>query len=232
MTNIIAEIGQNYNGSIEKALKLIELAKLSGADIAKFQIFDPKTIFQKTNNPWWKYNLANELKKDDVFRLFEECNKHKIEFMASVFDLERLQWLIDLDVKKIKIASRSIDNKELINKAIETGKEIVISLGQWTGKSLPYGQKDNLKYLYCVSNYPTELVDLNLRNVNFNRIHGFSDHSIGTTAALFAMSMGARIIEKHFTDDKKSYGPDHSCSATPDELKILCDFRDNLKILR
>ena len=96
---------------------------------------------------------------------------------------------------------------------------------------MPFGRPDNVKYLHCISKYPTELSELNLRNIDFRLVDGFSDHSIGVTAALFAMSNGASIIEKHFTDDKMKYGPDHSGSATPDEFETLCKFRDELSAL-
>ena len=231
MTMIIAEIGQNYNGSLGDAFRLIKLAKDAGADVAKFQIFDPLKIFTEEGNPWWEYNLANELTHEDVVKIFEECKKNEIEFMASVFDVERSEWLLDLNVNRIKIASRSIKDSDLVEKAIRSGKEIVISLGQWTEKGLPYSPQDNVKYLHCISKYPTELSELNLRNVDFSFLDGFSDHSIGVTAALFAMSNGAKIIEKHFTDDKMKFGPDHAGSATPNEFKVLCEFRDQLKVL-
>ena len=116
-----------------RTIELIKLAKLSGADIAKFQIFNPVEIFTEEDNPWWEYNLANELSKDDVSKLNAECVKQGIEFMASVFDLERLQWVLDLGVKRVKIASRSINDQQLIEASVEIWKKVIISLGHWNG---------------------------------------------------------------------------------------------------
>ena len=231
MTKIIAEIGQNYDGSLENAIELIKLAKLSGADIAKFQIFNPVEIFTEEDNPWWEYNLANELSKDDVSKLNAECVKQGIEFMASVFDLERLQWVLDLGVKRVKIASRSINDQQLIEASVESGKEVIISLGHWNGSILPYQQHKNVRHLHCISKYPTELAEINLRGVDFSSVDGFSDHSIGVTASVYAMCNGARLIEKHFTDDQTKPGPDHGCSATPEEMAFLCKLRDELSLM-
>tara|TARA_B100001248_G_C27356684_1_gene444197 strand:+ start:458 stop:1165 length:708 start_codon:yes stop_codon:yes gene_type:complete len=226
---IIAEIGQNHNGDIDLAKQLIEKAKTNGADAAKFQVYDAKKLFPpKAENEWYDYNCKTELKKDQVIELSNFCKDINIEFIASVFDSSRVEWLELINVKRYKIASRSILDKYLIESVIKTKKPILISLGMWEDKKFPDFKCENkIDFLYCVSKYPTLLKDIKIKNVDFRVYSGFSDHTIGIDASCVAISRGAKIIEKHFTLDKKMYGPDHSCSMTPDELKKLNDFRTN-----
>ncbi len=226
---LIAEIGQNHNGDMLLAKKLIELAKQSGADVAKFQLFCAKTLFKKENNPWYEYNLKTELNKSSVEMLIEYSNKVGIEFMASVFDEERISWLEELGVKRYKIASRSIEDKQLIDAVLKTGKPTIISLGYWCKDELPDFKGNIQGYLYCVSKYPTPIEDINFSKISFDDYLGFSDHTIGIAASCVAVSRGAKVIEKHFTLDKNLYGPDHKGSALPEELIELRKFTDQVK---
>ncbi len=222
---IIAEIGQNHNGDLETAKRLIRVAKESGADVAKFQIYDAKTLFSKENNPWYDYNCKTEVSRTQVDDLANECAKCGIEFMASVFDIERVDWLEAVGVKRYKIASRSVHDLPLIDRLVATGKPIIVSLGMWNESDFPQILgASSLEFLYCVSKYPTPLSDLHLSTVDFSRYAGFSDHTIGIAAPIAAIALGARIIEKHFTLDKKLYGPDHEGSMTPRELTALSEF--------
>ena len=102
---IIAEIGQNHNGDMNLAKELIISAKQNGADIAKFQLFDARKLFKKSNNPWYEYNCKSELSQDDLLVLNEVCEKEGIEFMASVFDVKRIKWLEEISVKTIKVCN-------------------------------------------------------------------------------------------------------------------------------
>lgn len=228
---IIAEIGQNFNGDIALAKKMIHLVKECGADVAKFQVYDAKALFPKENNPWYDYNCKTELTKKDLVELFDECEKVGVEFMASVFDLQRVDWLEELGVKRYKTASRSIRDTALISKIVATKKPLIVSLGMWGEENLPEIKAENqLDFLYCVSKYPTEFSDLHFSKVDFkNKYSGFSDHTLGITAPVIAMARGARIIEKHFTLDKTMYGPDHSGSMTPEELKQLVQFKKEIQ---
>lgn len=227
---IIAEIGQNHNGDMVLARELIQAAKAGGADAAKFQLYDARKLFSKTNNPWFKYNCKTELSREQTEILAGECRSAKIEFLASAFDAERVGWLEDIGVKRHKLASRSISDKALLSRLCSTGKPLLVSLGMWKGSKFPYMRmKGKVDYLYCVSKYPAALSDIDLDNVDFARYAGFSDHTIGITAAMAAFARGARIVEKHFTLDKKMYGPDHQGSMTPDELKALHLFRKDLR---
>jgi sialic acid synthase SpsE len=106
----IAEIGQNFNGDLVLAKELIWAASESGANVAKFQLFNAAQLFSKHNNPWYEYNLSNELTLDQVYELSVECDLAKIEFMATPFDNVRVSWLEEIGVSRYKLASRSIQD--------------------------------------------------------------------------------------------------------------------------
>ncbi len=230
---IIAEIGQNHNGDIKLALEMIHIVKENGADVAKFQLYDAVKLFPKEGNPWYEYNCKTELSRDQVYLLNEECKKVNIEFMASVFDIERIKWLEEIGIKRHKIASRSIRDKGLINAVCATGKPLLVSLGMWNEKEFPIiPSKSKIDFLYCIAKYPTSMEDLHFSDIDFKKYAGFSDHTIGVNAPVAAISRGANIIEKHFTLDKKMYGPDHEGSMTPEELKFIDQFRkDFIKMI-
>lgn len=222
---IIAEIGINHNGSLNLAHELIRQAKISGADIAKFQFYDPYKIFGPKGSYPNPEALAQALTVqfgfDEAKQLKVWCDQEGIEFMASTFDLERFEWMERLGVTRHKIASRSVEETALCDRILATGGETFISLGFWTGAGVPY-RAANARYLYCVPKYPTPYEDLELPISFADSVYqGFSDHTIGIEASLVAVGRGARIIEKHFTLNKGLPGPDHICSATPAELAEL-----------
>ena len=222
---LIAEIGQNHNGDLALARELIRQAKANGADVAKFQVFDARRLFPCEGNVWFDYNCRTELTRERVARLSDECRSVGIEFIASVFDVERIGWLEDLGVSRYKVASRSVHDEELLTALGLTGKPLIVSLGHWTGQDFPVIPTDApVAFLYCVARYPAALEDLRLESIDFARYAGFSDHTPGVVAASVALSRGARIIEKHFTLDRTMYGPDHAGSMTPAELRHLADF--------
>ena len=227
-TEIIAEIGQNHNGDMEVAKRLIHEAKRAGADVAKFQLYDARALFPKEGNEWFDYNCKTELTRAQIRMLAEECDRAGIEFMSSVFDIERIAWLEEVRAKRYKIASRSIFETALIGAVAATGKPMLVSLGKWDRPGLPDIKAiGGVHYLYCIAKYPPALTEVHLGKVDFNVYAGFSDHTIGTAAPIAAIARGARIIEKHFTLDKTMYGPDHTGSATPAELAQVCAFRDD-----
>jgi N,N'-diacetyllegionaminate synthase len=228
---IIAEIGQNHNGDMNLAKEMIHATSEAGADVAKFQIFDAKSLFSSLNNPWYEYNLKTELSFDQISELAAECEKLKIEFMASAFDTTRVGWLEKLGVKTHKIASRSIYDRELAKSMLATNKPVIVSLGMWNSDSFPeWLTNHQTSFLYCISEYPTPIENLHLRKVDFSKYSGFSDHSIGIEASFIAMARGARIIEKHFTLDKEHYGPDHKGSMDPNELSQIVAFARNVEL--
>jgi N-acetylneuraminate synthase/N,N'-diacetyllegionaminate synthase len=229
---IIAEIGQNHNGDMALAAKMIRSAKKNGADVAKFQLYDARKLFSKVGNPWFKYNCKTELSHEQVRYLVQVSKDVDIEFMASVFDVDRIEWLEEAGVKCHKVASRSLQDKVLVNSLCRTGKPLLVSLGMWNGKGFPRIQATcEVQFLYCISKYPTPLSDIHLEKIDFSKYAGFSDHTIGISASMAAFARGAQIVEKHFTLDKKMYGPDHNGSMTPDELRALHLFRQDMERL-
>jgi sialic acid synthase SpsE len=228
---IIAEIGQNHNGSMSLAKELISAASEAGADVAKFQIFDAKSLFTPHNNPWYEYNLKTELAFDQILELAAECEKLKIEFMSSAFDTTRVGWLEKLGVKSHKIASRSVVDRKLGDAILATKKPIIVSLGMWEGESFPeWLINERTSFLYCISEYPTPSEKLKFSKVDFYKYAGFSDHTIGIEASCIAMARGARIIEKHFTLNKEDYGPDHKGSMVPSELSQIVEFARSVEL--
>lgn len=225
---IIAEIGQNHNGDMALAKELIAAAKDAGADVAKFQLFRARETFPpRESNPWFDYNCSTELSRASVEMLAEECRRRGIEFMASVFQSDLVDWLEGVGMRRYKIASRSVRDDALLRRVAATGKPMIVSLGMWDGPGLPSipAPRERVDFLFCISKYPTPLEDLRLKDRDFTVYAGFSDHTIGIEASVAAMARGAGIIEKHFTLDKAMHGPDHACSVTPDELKALVAFK-------
>jgi len=221
---IIAEIGQNHNGVMGLALEMIHAAKEHGADIAKFQLYDVDRIFPKTFE-WYAEGKQAQLTRDQVARLAEECDRVGIEFSASVFDLERFAWCEELGMRRYKVASRSIRDRELISAIARTGKPMIASLGMWGEERFPdIVSRGVVEYLYCVAKYPTRWEELHFDEIDFSRYAGFSDHTLGVEAALVAAASGARILEKHFTLDKEMHGPDHACSMEPHELAEIAKY--------
>lgn len=231
---IVAEIGINWQGDLDLALEMIKMAKRCGADTAKFQVYDPETTLDRNDPviaPWWDLIMATKLTRPELAVLFAACAKEKIGFLASAFDVERVGWLEALGVERYKIASRSINDEPLIQAVLATGKPVLVSLSE---KYCPYlfppaVMTDRCKYLYCVSEYPAPLNHVKFSPNMFHIYYGFSDHTIGITSSVVAMSLGAQIIEKHFTMSKLLPGPDHTCSASPLDLRRLCRARDEIK---
>ena len=226
---IIAEAGVNHNGNLAMALSLIEKAKQAGADVIKFQAYVPGELVVPGDS---QYQMLNSfaLEEKDFLLLQEKCAEEKILFLASVFDEVSLALLVKLNVAAIKIPSGEITNLPLIRKAAATGRPLLISagmstLGEVEAAVLAAEEEGNKKIalLHCVSEYPAPLEKTNLRAIKtlraaFKYPVGFSDHTEGYDAALLAVALGARIIEKHFTLDKNLPGPDHKLSLAPGEF--------------
>ena len=228
------------------AKKMISQAKVCGADIVKFQFYNPMKVLFRTDfssEEWGAICHAAMLTKDEVTELWDYAeNQVGIEFMASVFDLERLDWLIQLPVKRFKIASRSIYDYRLVKTIQAQGMPYFVSMGMvdkikedvhdtWDRLWIPHNGEGRITtYMRCVSKYPTPLSECGLfKNIfenGYDGYSGYSDHTIGTTVAKMAIAYGARVVEKHFTFNQEAVGPDHKCSATPTQLREICKFRD------
>ena len=226
---VIAEVGINHGGSVDEAMRLMDLAQLSGADMVKLQCFNPDE-FVSTSSPYFELFKSCKLNKSDIKKLFVHAERQGIVLFASVFDETNLNILEDVGCQLYKIASGDITHHTLISSVAKTGKPVIVSNGCSTlNETLVVKQlvsKDRICILHCVSNYPAEIHSLNLRSMDTVRKKmgvpvGFSDHTNGITAAIVATALGARLIEKHFTSDKANAGPDHSLSADPTEFKNL-----------
>ena len=213
----IAEIGMNHNGNFDLCFELIKQAKLSGADIVKFQL-------------GWrdKPGEINCITKEIINKLKRWCEYFQIELLFSIITYEAFKLIKPFKLKRYKIASRTvIDRPDLVKKVVKENKETIISLGMWKKKELPIKKSKNIKYLWCLSKYPCEPQDLKNLPKNFSKslYDGYSDHTIGIETCLIAISRGAQIIEKHFTLDKSNTTiRDHALSATPKEFKLLVDI--------
>lgn len=244
MVEIIAEIGINHNGSMAMAKELIRQAAIAGADVAKFQAYSVDALFGPNGedpNPVIHAGVKPlEFNKEQFVELKEYCEEEGIEFMCSVFDRERLKWMEDLGVKRHKIASRTSKlTRNLAEEIVATGKECFMSLGFGAEplegmESVKNKDVYNVKYLYCVAQYPTAYSELGIpKNFAKSLYTGFSDHSLGIEASLIAIARGAQVIEKHFTLNKGLPGFDHVCSMTPDELRELVYYARRMeKVLR
>ena len=215
MTLFVAEIGLNHEGSLDIAKEMTRRAALAGADIVKFQF-------------GWRAGPGelNELAMRDGEQLLECCEHHGVEMMASIISREGLLVAKKLELPRFKIASRTvIDDPELCEEVLAEGRETFISLGMWEGSDWPFGPPTDLKrYIYCVSKYPTPPEDLRSMPESFSTsgYFGYSDHYLGISACLVALSHGAHFIEKHLTLDKSSTTiRDHVLSATPEEFGII-----------
>ena len=149
--------------------------------------------------------------------------------MASVFDTERSIGLRKLGLNVIRLPQDLLE-MNCFRKINKNKKPLIASLGMWNEKYFPEELNEyGASFLYCISKYPTKLNELKFSEVDFNKYSGFSDHTVGISASLIALSRGAKILEKHFTLDKKMYGPDHSGSMIPDELFEINQFRCDLE---
>jgi N,N'-diacetyllegionaminate synthase len=214
---IISEIGINHNGDFRKIEELIRQSAIGGADYAKFQLYDSMRVFGDDSRK------KNEFTFQQVRQIKDICDVHGIEFFASVFDEEKIDWCEALDVNLYKIASRTVVKEpELCEKIIDTGKLVYVSLGMWENHWLPFGRK-NVKYFNCISKYPTSFLDL--EKFHFDEdIVGLSDHSYGPAYALYNIAHGAQVVEKHFTLNKGMEGNDHIGSMDLAELKTIKEY--------
>ena len=256
-TLIIAEAGVNHNGDLKKAKDLIQVAADSGADIVKFQTIIAENLVTH-NSPLANYQKKEkastgnqfqllkelELSQQDFKELFDLSNKLKIEFLSTAFDISSLEFLVNLGVKRIKIPSGEITNFPYLKKAGSFGLPIIISTGMSTMDEITSAldvllsegvQKSHLTVLQCTSAYPTTFESVNLLAMRtmkekFNTDIGYSDHTVGIEVAVAAVSLGAKVIEKHFTLSRKLNGPDHQASLEPKELKEMVKSIRNIEL--
>ena len=243
---IIAEAGVNHNGSVELAKELIDTAKDAGVDAVKFQTFKAEKVvvkdaqkaeYQKetTNIGESQYEMIKklELTEYDFSELVDYTKDKDILFLSSPFDTESVDLLAGINVPAFKIASGEITNFPLLRYIAKKGKPIILSTGMSTLEEVEEALTvirgegvEDVILLQCVSNYPAKMGDVNLRAMEtlkqaFKIPVGFSDHTLGITAPIAAVALGACMIEKHFTLDRNLLGPDHKASLEPKELKEM-----------
>ena len=243
---IIAEAGVNHNGSLELAHQLVDAAVRAGADAVKFQTFKaerlvspdaPKADYQlhTTDATESHFEMIRRLElSPDMHRdLKTYCGDRGILFMSSPFDEESADLLAELDVAVFKIPSGEITNIPLLHHVALKGKPMIVSTGmaylsevEAAVRAIQEAGNQQYVLLHCVSNYPADPADVNLRamgtmSVAFGAPVGYSDHTMGTEMPIAAVAMGANVIEKHLTLDRALPGPDHVASLEPGEFAAM-----------
>ncbi len=243
---VIAEMSGNHNGDINRALKILEAAKLSGADAVKLQTYRPDTITIKHDSPEFfiKGGIWNGLNTYDLYEeahtpwewhstIFNRAKELGITVFSAPFDPTAIEFLEQLDCPAYKIASPEIVDLPLIEQVARTGKPMIISTGMATLEEIQEaidaatnaGAVDII-ILHCVSAYPAPLEDINLSTIRelekrFKLPIGLSDHTLNTFVASLSVGFGACVIEKHVTLRRSDGGVDSSFSIEPEELEVL-----------
>lgn len=244
---IIAELSANHNGSLDRALQTIDEAKRCGANAIKLQTYtaDTMTIDSDRDEFMVKGGLWDGYKLYDLYRwaetpfewhkaMFERARKIGITVFSTPFDETAVDLLEDLNAPAYKIASFENTDLPLIRYVAKTGKPIIMSTGMATEGEIVEAVEaargagcKELVLLHCISSYPAPIDQANIRQLSelgrrFDVVPGLSDHTLGTTASVAAVALGACVIEKHFTLSRADKGPDSEFSIEPDELTRLC----------
>jgi len=231
-TFFIAEAGLNHNGDIKIAKKLIDEAANCGASAVKFQTFKTEKFVRKSNK-YFDLFKQSELSFEEFGELKDYAKSKEITFFSAPFDIESADYLKKIGVPCFKIASADLINAPLIRHVAKMNVPMIISTGLAIMKEVEdavnyclYEGNDKIALLHCIAHYPTLPEEANLQAINsmrekFSCPIGYSDNGESTLVDLVAVSLGANLIEKHFTLDKKQPGPDHSFSIDPTGLKTL-----------
>ncbi len=254
---VIAEAGVNHNASLKIAKELVDLALDSGADYVKFQTAVPEEVVTK-DAKMAEYQITNtgkletqlemtkriHLPLDDFYEIQTYCKSQKIGFLTTAFDPTSLKFISGMGLDMYKVPSGEITNLPYLRSLSKLGKPIILSTGMSDlseiGAALSILISDTLNLsditvLHCNSQYPTPYVDVNLRAMDTIRREfgvkvGYSDHTQGIDVAIAAVTMGASVIEKHFTLSRNMKGPDHKASLEGKELKQLVDGIKNVEM--
>ena len=243
---MIAEIGINHNGEPEIAKRMVEAIAATGAECVKFQTFSaeefvnsPEETYEyhsqgkKVRESMLKMFKRLELKREEFAHLFEHARNLGLIPLSTPTDHHAVNLLSDLEVGAFKIGSDDLVYKPFLSYVAQLNKPMIISTGMANAgeidqavNTINNAGNNQIIILHCVSLYPTPENEVNLRKISTLRFMydlpiGFSDHSQGITAALGAVSLGACVLEKHFTLDRNMPGPDHWFSADPEELVSL-----------
>lgn len=247
---IIAEAGSNHNRDFQQALRLIDEAVTAGANAVKFQTFRARTLYS-TKTPMIGYLKGQGLLREgeSVWDLLSRieipwewhedlaryCGERGILFLSTPFDLEAVEVLEKVGVPAYKIASFEITHQPLLTQVARTGKPVILSTGmasladiEWALEVIYRENNDQVVLLHCAVGYPPRYEDLHLRALHtlrqaFQVPVGYSDHTLGFTADVAAVALGAVVIEKHFTTDRRQPGPDHPFALEPPELRAMVE---------
>jgi len=246
-TYIIAEIGINHNGSLDVAKKLIDVAALSGCDAVKFQKRNPdvcvpehqKAVMRDT--PWGRmtyldYKYKVEFEKEEYDEIDRYCKEKGIEWSASPWDLDSLDFLMQYDLPWIKIPSAMITNEALMRASAATKKKVIFSTGMSTyeeiDQAVEWLQGSPILMLHCNSTYPAPLEDLNLKCIQTLKDRygcevGYSGHEFRIGTSVASVYLGATCVERHITLDRTMWGSDHLSSVEPQGLiKMVRGIRE------
>lgn len=256
-TLIIAEAGVNHNGDLDQALKLIDAAASAGADIVKFQTFKAnklvttsavKAAYQQisTGVAESQYEMIQklELSKEMHDQIISHCRKKNIEFFSTAFDIDSLDYLMELGMERIKVPSGEITNLPYLRRVGSFEKQVILSTGMSNLGEIEAAidvleqagtPRKKIIVLHCNTEYPAPMDEVNLRAMRsvgqaFGVEVGFSDHTEGIEIAIAAVALGATVIEKHFTLDRNLPGPDHRASIEPNELTRLVSSIRNVEL--
>jgi N,N'-diacetyllegionaminate synthase len=253
-TYVIAEAGVNHNGDYEIARRMIIEAKKAGADAIKFQTFKAESLVSSSASKA-EYQVKNtgvtESQQDMLKRLelsyeqFKNLSQYaldlEIDFLSTPFDEESIEFLRSFKMPFFKVPSGEITNLPYLHKIEETKIPIIISTGMSTLSEIEEAlqvfdmyDKKKIILLHCNTQYPTPFHDVNLRAMDtlkqqFGVEVGYSDHTLGIEVPIAAVALGAVIIEKHFTLDRKMEGPDHKASLEPKELEDMINAIRNIE---
>jgi len=256
-TIIIAEAGVNHNGSIKLARQMVDATHRCGVDYVKFQTFKAEKIANRFAGQaeYQQHNLKKKSSQVEMLKQFEinfddfrllnsYCKEVGVKFLSTPFDLESIDFLADLGMDYIKVPSGEITNLPYLRKIAKTGIPIIMSTGMCRMGEIEDAMDvlytgglstDRITLLHCNTEYPTPIIDVNLRAMDtlrsaFGTKIGYSDHTKGIEVPIAAVAMGASVIEKHFTLDRKLPGPDHVASLEPDELKQMVESIRNIEL--
>ena len=242
---IIAEAGVNHDGSLEKALKLVDYACQAGCDCVKFQLFDAGKLVTGSASKA-KYQIENTGTSETQFQMLKKlelggrelmtvrdyCREKGIDFLVTPFDETTADQTDAMEVESLKVSSGDITNKPFLKHLARKGKKILLSTGMSTmeevekavGWITEEGNRDIVLF-HCTSNYPAPYDSVNMLSMKalekFGFPVGYSDHTRGIEIPVMAAAMGAAYLEKHFTYDREADGPDHKASLNPEELKAM-----------
>lgn len=234
-TFVVAEAGVNHNGELSMAMDLIDAAARAGADAIKVQAFDPDALCSRRHRSDERDVLRRYVLGDsDLIAFREQAKVARLICLVTPFGFRQVDQVVELGVPAIKVGSGEVTHTPLLRYIASKGLPVLLSTGaadlqdvERAVRALRKGGCSEIGLLHCTSVYPAPDESLNLRAIvtlaeRFGDYAiGYSDHSLGTTASVAAVAMGASIIEKHLTLDRKLAGPDHAASVEPDELTRL-----------